>query len=412
MSSPLVSSNSNRLLLPLLLLAVAMALYSPISVFIEDNRGFSVNLPYFLFGFSLVLTHLFKQGRIAMVALAMLAAYTVIQLRLQTPLSTGTTLLELSILTFLLPVSCTLPFLFRDTKLFSRGVAAFIFILMIFATWSYLILTHFYTGGFDGFEQDLLYSVDKLSKLPVVLVLYCLAMIGIAGIFVLNYNRSIDVVIYSCVLLSSATFSFFHIPYISCILFSLSGALIIIYLISTTYYMAFNDRLTNIPGRRALELDIKHMGRKFTIAMLDVDHFKKFNDTYGHETGDDVLKLVASRMQALSGSAKIYRYGGEEFTILFKGKTAKECKRDLEELREEVQHYEMVLRDTTARPTKDSDGTEKRGTSKNAKSVSVTISIGAADSKTTRDPEAVMKLADKALYKAKEQGRNRVVCSR
>jgi PleD family two-component response regulator len=117
-------------------------------------------------------------------------------------------------------------------------------------------------------------------------------------------------------------------------------------------------------------------------------------------------------MQMLSGSAKIYRYGGEEFTILFKGKTAKECKRDLEELREEIQHYEMVLRDTFARPDNDSDGTAKRGIRQKSKSVSVTISIGAADSETTRDPEAVMKLADKALYKAKEQGRNRVVCSR
>ncbi|MCJ2377163.1 GGDEF domain-containing protein [Vibrio sp. ZSDZ34] len=412
MSLPLVSSNSSRLFLPLLLLAVTMALYSPIASFIEHNRGFSVNLPYFLFGSSLVLTHLFKQGRIAMVALAMIAAYTVIQTRLQTPLSTGTTLLELSILAFLLPVSCTLPFLFRDTKLFSRGVAAFIFILLIFASWSSLILTHFYTGGFDSFGQDLLYSVDTLSKLPVVLVLYCLAMTGIGGIFVLNYNRSIDVVIYSSVLLSSATFSFFHVPYISCMLFSLSGALMVIYLISTTYYMAFNDRLTNIPGRRALELDIKHMGRKFTIAMLDIDYFKKFNDTYGHETGDDVLKLVASRMQMLSGNAKIYRYGGEEFTILFKGKTTKECKRDLEELREEIQHYEMVLRDTSARPDKASDGAARRGISNKTKSVNVTISIGAADSRTTRDPEAVMKLADNALYKAKEQGRNRVVFSR
>ncbi|MEI8597157.1 GGDEF domain-containing protein [Vibrio sp. M60_M31a] len=61
------------------------------------------------------------------------------------------------------------------------------------------------------------------------------------------------------------------------------------------------------------------MDGKYTIAMLDVDHFKNFNDTYGHDTGDNVLKLVATLLMKTRGGAKAYRFGGEEFTILFKG---------------------------------------------------------------------------------------------
>ena len=106
------------------------------------------------------------------------------------------------------------------------------------------------------------------------------------------------------------------------------------------------------PGRRALETEMTHLGRKFTIAMLDVDHFKKFNDAHGHDTGDDVLKLVASKMTRVGGRAKVYRYGGEEFTVLFKGKYADDAIEYLEELREDIADYKMTLRNQSSRPQK------------------------------------------------------------
>ena len=408
MPTSVASSNLFRLFIPVVLVICVLFGMNHIIEAAQANFGFSTNLPYILFATALALSHSFKQSRIAMVSLAMLVAYAIIQMRLQTPISTGTTLLELSLVAFLLPVSCCLTFLFPDTGIFNKGMYIFTAIVLSFLMWTWLILTHFYTGGFNGFADNLLFSFPQVSRLPIVLILYCVAITGTTGISVLNYNRPIDAVVYTCILLTSTTFIFFHLPFVSSTLFSLAGILVIIYVISASHQMAFNDRLTNIPGRRALEMDMKHLGRKFTIAMLDVDHFKKFNDTYGHDTGDDVLKLVASKMTATGGNAKVYRYGGEEFTILFKGKTVKESKPFLEELRHDIEHYQMVIRDNKQRPKNHKTGAQQRGKGSEPSKVSITVSIGASDSKNTKKPDEALKKADNALYKAKEQGRNRV----
>jgi diguanylate cyclase (GGDEF)-like protein len=412
MTTSFTSSNLFRLFMPMLMMLGVLFGVDHIIDATQANSGFVTNLPYILFGTAIALSHTFKQSRMAMVALSMLLAYLVVQVRLQSPLSSGTTLLELCLLSLLLPVSCCLVYLFSDTGIISRGMVFFSITIVSFVGWSALILSYLADGGFLGFERDLLMVFPQISRLPLVLVLFTVAIIGATGIFLLNYNRPIDATVFSSIFMAGGTFVFFHIPYISSTLFSLSGVLIIVYVISASHQMAFNDRLTNLPGRRALEMDMKHLGRKFTIAMLDIDHFKSFNDTYGHDTGDDVLKLVASRMTGVGGNAKVYRYGGEEFTILFKGKTAKDSLLYLDELREQIQDYQMVIRDEPKRPADNKQGEKKRGAKNDQSTVSVTVSIGAADSRTTRKPEDVLKKADKALYKAKEKGRNQVLCAR
>lgn len=356
-----------------------------------------------------MLCHTFKQGRMAMVSVTMLVAYLIIQVRLQSPLNTGTTLLELSLLAALLPVTCLLVYAFPDNGVNSKSMLLYGLVLVLFMVWTQLIVSHFHAGGFESWSEGILFVVRDFSKLPLVLVLYSLCLLGLTSILVLVYNRAIDVVVYSAILLASCTFIFFDVQYISSTMFSLSGTLIIIYVMSASHDMAFNDQLTNIPGRHALEVDMKHLGRKYSMAMVDIDHFKKFNDTYGHDIGDDVLKLVARVLKETTGGAKAYRYGGEEFTIIFKGKYTEQVKEHLQALISEVQNYDITIRNAHERPDDHEVGMKKRGkNSKPADVVNVTVSIGLADSTTTRQPEEVLKLADNALYKAKETGRNKL----
>ncbi|MGE7992563.1 diguanylate cyclase [Pseudomonas sp. NPDC089554] len=175
------------------------------------------------------------------------------------------------------------------------------------------------------------------------------------------------------------------------------------------YQMAFRDELTGLPGRRALNERMQRLGRNYVIAMSDVDHFKKFNDTHGHDVGDQVLRLVASRLSKVTGGGRAYRYGGEEFALVFAGKTAEECLPHLEAVREMIANYAIQLRDQNSRPHDDSTGRQRRAGAAGS-TVSVTISIGVAERLAEhRNPEEVLKSADQALYAAKGAGRNCVM---
>ncbi|MDZ4019588.1 GGDEF domain-containing protein [Pseudomonas sichuanensis] len=175
------------------------------------------------------------------------------------------------------------------------------------------------------------------------------------------------------------------------------------------YQMAFRDELTGLPGRRALNERMQRLGRNYVIAMTDVDHFKKFNDTHGHDVGDQVLRLVASRLSKVTGGGRAYRYGGEEFALVFAGKTAEECLPHLEAVREMIANYAIQLRDQSNRPQDDGAGRQRRA-GNGSSTVSVTISIGIAERQLEhRNPEQVLKSADQALYSAKGAGRNCVM---
>ena len=192
-------------------------------------------------------------------------------------------------------------------------------------------------------------------------------------------------------------------------LYSTAGLITLVYgLIQESYRMAFLDELTGLPGRRALIADMKRLGGRYVISMSDIDHFKKFNDTYGHDVGDQVLKMVADRLAAVTGGGRAYRYGGEEFTILFPARHIDQVLDHLEKVRISIENAEFSLRRDDRPKTKPKSERSKNTASKTS-SVRVTISLGAAEKGAEHaNPMAVMKSADQALYRAKKQGRNQV----
>ncbi|MBA1273304.1 GGDEF domain-containing protein [Pseudomonas azotifigens] len=190
------------------------------------------------------------------------------------------------------------------------------------------------------------------------------------------------------------------------VLISLTMLILVVAIAQEAYLMAFRDELTSLPNRRALNERLQRLGRQYVIAMADVDHFKAFNDTHGHDVGDQVLRLVASRLRKIGGGGRAYRYGGEEFTLVFPGRDLQTCLPHLETIRLAVESYALQLRDPASRPKNDEQGRQRRG-GKAASQVSVTISIGVAERQPAqRNADEVIKAADKALYSAKSAGRN------
>ncbi len=163
----------------------------------------------------------------------------------------------------------------------------------------------------------------------------------------------------------------------------------------TGYEKAYLDELTKVYGRRAMNEEMSMLKSGYSIVMADIDHFKKFNDSYGHDAGDIVLHSVAQSFEELC-SGKVFRYGGEEFTLIYYSTDGKKIYAELDKIRKFIMKKKVNI-----------DGSKK---SKKEKKVSVTISIGLAtfcDSK-HKNPKEVLKNADQFLYKAKENGRNRV----
>jgi diguanylate cyclase (GGDEF)-like protein len=190
--------------------------------------------------------------------------------------------------------------------------------------------------------------------------------------------------------------------------FAAGGLALIVALIETSYAMAYLDELTQLPSRRALNEALLKLGESYSIAMLDVDHFKKFNDSYGHESGDQALRLVASRLAHITGGGKAYRYGGEEFAIVFPNKSSDEVFIFLDRMRRVIEQSVFTVRG------KDRRRKGKSGLGRGSKKqTNVTVSIGlAATNGDKLAPAEVLRMADQALYKAKAKGRNCTVTAR
>jgi diguanylate cyclase (GGDEF)-like protein len=184
-----------------------------------------------------------------------------------------------------------------------------------------------------------------------------------------------------------------------------AGLVLVFAVLDHGYDIAYRDELTGLPGRRAFNIVMAQLGGTYAIAMCDVDHFKKFNDTYGHDTGDQVLRMVAAELSQVGGGGRAFRYGGEEFLVLFRGRSAKEAAPFAESLRRSIADRGFVLR-SPDRPARQ-PGPSKETKQTSAPRVNISISIGMAErSKRQSTPELVLDAADATLYRAKEAGRN------
>ncbi len=190
---------------------------------------------------------------------------------------------------------------------------------------------------------------------------------------------------------------------ITVLLSAAAGLMLIVATLQESYSMAYIDDLTGLSGRRALKERLNSLYGHYTIAMVDVDHFKRLNDNYGHDVGDQVLLMLATRLNKISGGGKAYRYGGEEFTILFPGKSASAAFEHLETLRREVAASPFKIRRTVHQRSLFLRLLKK----KKNQLLTVTISIGLAEkNESLKNTWDVLKAADQALYHAKNHGRN------
>ncbi|REJ80752.1 MAG: GGDEF domain-containing protein [Acidobacteria bacterium] len=178
--------------------------------------------------------------------------------------------------------------------------------------------------------------------------------------------------------------------------------------LESVHRLAFQDELTGAASRRAFDDALRALPSRWSVALVDVDHFKKINDRHGHLVGDQVLRAVAARLRETRG-AELFRYGGEEFALVFRRRSAEQAAEEIDRTRRRIAERSFVVRP----PRRPRRGRHLRGGagqgSASERRLRVRVSAGVAGSlRGGRDPQAVVADADKALYRAKRGGRNRV----
>jgi diguanylate cyclase len=159
------------------------------------------------------------------------------------------------------------------------------------------------------------------------------------------------------------------------------------------------DPLTGVANRKTFDVELQaaledaaETGAALTLLMCDIDHFKTFNDTWGHQTGDQVLRLVANCLsENVKGRDTAARYGGEEFVVILRQTALDNAVRLANQIRSTVESKKLVKKSTG-----DILGR-------------LTISIGVAQLTSQDSAETLVQRADTCLYRAKRSGRNRVV---
>jgi diguanylate cyclase (GGDEF)-like protein len=393
-------------------LLITAVLLLPAASQLEDS--YRILLKYLPYGLSiavLILGQQFVQGRIAMAAANLLIGYCVIQFYLQAPLEQDAVRAYFTLLSFYWPLNFFIIYWLPERKLISQlgGLLAIVASIEVASAYLFVQLIPDYPKilsqyvALQPFGQA---SEHIMGRWLIPLAISILLLITSFILFIhtlIKRDRS-HCVLLACMIASILVCAWFDSSSISSLFSSLIACALLVTLLFNSHDLAFLDELTGLPGRRALMNELKHCGKHYCIVMADIDHFKQFNDTHGHDTGDDVLRIVAQELAKVRGGGKAFRDGSEEFTLLFKRKNMEDAEPFIEHVRQSIEDYPLMVRDQQTRPKTQSK--RERNSQSPAIQVQVTVSFGIAQRLAEQQSEDVMKNSDQALYRAKEQGRN------
>ena len=394
---------------PALLAGLAIvftAQLEPVSHRLAVNLPF---IPYTVFLIGLVLTWIFNSHKefilLAIVALAFFLCEHYIASYADRMTSSHKDIL-FSLLTITIPVNFIIFNQIKERGLLNRYGLRRVFFIIVQALALYFITFYASPSVTDALfaKPFLLPYFTHMPQLAVILFLIAIVSIIFHMILqptVLQSGQLATLLFIGLALHNIDNSSFMQLN------FTLAGLMLLFAVLLHSYNLAYNDELTGLPARRAMKQYLLGLGDRYTLAMVDVDNFKKLNDNYGHDVGDQVLRKLSKALKNAPGNAKAFRYGGEEFTIVYANKDLESAADYAEQLRRIIADEPFVLRNAARPAHKPQDNARNK---RNPDNLNFSVSIGLAEYRSHHHSAMdTLKQADKALYAAKRKGRNCVV---
>lgn len=390
------------LIMPVFLFGIAFALLFQIDTMPEIIIDVLDFLPYIVAGIGILLAWWFDSSRAVFALFMIVSGYAMLWLCFPDGFEDDVfSSVGFSAYCFLLPLNL-LVFSFLE----ERGILTFCGRIRIGAILlQFLLIAVIITGGFGQLDtESTLYIQQTASNwlnikifpfsnqtfLPHISLIAFLFVLIVFFIKTSITCKPMDSGFLGAIISTAAGLHFVGNSSGVAIFFCLATFMLVSAVIQDSYRMAFIDELTELSGRRALIKDMKKLGSKYSIAMGDIDFFKKFNDTYGHQAGDEVLRQVSQMLKkSVKPTDLAARYGGEEMVIILSDADINNAVLIAERICKTIaeRKFELIKE----------------------RMVNVTISLGVASypihGKTSTE---LIEFADKGLYRAKENGRNQV----
>ena len=401
---------------------------------------------YAVFGAGILLAWRFHASRILFALLTLLLAHRALEFfSAGGTASAGPGRIAFESIAFLLPLNFIAYSVFRERGSVFPAIASRLAVLFFESVFVAIICRPGATVG-PAFLHSGFLGSPSWTRIPALALLAFLAAVVVLLLRFLVYGKPTESGLLWALLVTFFSFQAGGVGPAATAYWATAGLILASSIIETSYLLAYHDELTGLPARRAFNDALFHLEEPYAVAIVDIDHFKSFNDTYGHEIGDQVLRLVATKLASVTGGGRAYRVGGEEFSILFRGKSVKDALPHLELLRSVIEVSTFRVRGGQERrsparapdargqgsqsqesPSHDRRSSDRRAEARKTlasrrrtrsssvspetanRELSVTVSIGVAEpGPRSRAVEQVIQTADKALYRAKQAGRNRV----
>ncbi|MEQ9210495.1 MAG: GGDEF domain-containing protein [Pseudomonadales bacterium] len=390
---------------PFVLLALA-AFFVPIITNVTPELMLGLKqLPYYLLILVATLSLVLNRTREAGAAFLLIIVYFCIQTELQLPLSQSRPGSVYFLLSLFVPSALILLAVLPEKRTIEPcGMAVALIAPLLFLAGILILKLR------SGLHEIWLPRADAPTILSsegfylfVGAILCCLLLFFIT-------RESTRAGVFFAGIFSFVTLNWLQVPMISTVMMLGAGISLFAGAISSVLNMLYSDELTGLLNRKALNREMEVLKPGDILAMADIDKFKLLNDTHGHDTGDEVLKLVAAFMSEVAENGKVYRYGGEEFSLVFRKREVARVLDALQSLRKNIASYQIAIRNRSKRPKNNNSGASYRKKASSAKVIKTSISIGVVVLREGESPFDALKRADAQLYRAKQSGRN-CICS-